>query len=460
MQSKKPGTQSIPIISSGIKTIMLQRILFTVLLFFSTALAMSQSDNKSALQKQRESLKSEIAETQKLLSQTQKTAKVNIGQLALINKKVNLQENIMSSIHNEIRKLSDNIYLSQLEINRVKRVLDTLKQEYAVSMVYAYKNSSNYTFLNFIFSSESFNDAIKRIAYLKSYRNYREQQAENILKTQAVLEQKVQELTLAKERKKDVLGEQSVEMNKLENQKSEQANIVRKLKGKQKELSAQIKAKKKQDGKLRNAISAMIKREIALAKAEKERKEKARLAALKKEEEERKKLEATAGGGNSNSGTSEEESKSFSPPSNSVLVTSEAEAKLNESFEANKGKLPWPVNGYIVYHFGTNKLPGDIEFINYGASIGTKVGEDVRAVFEGEVTLVSYIEDKQAVYIRHGQYFTIYSNLSSVSVSKGTKVRTGQIIGRAGESEEGEMGQVEFILMKETDYVDPEIWLK
>lgn len=460
MQSKKTEIQFIPIVSFGIKKIMFQKILFLFIFFFSASLAMAQVNNKSALQQQRENLKSEIAKTQKLFTATKKTARVNIGQLALINKKVNLQENIMSSIHKEIRKLSDNIYLSQLEINRIKRVLDTLKQEYAVSMVYAYKNSSNYTFLNFIFSSESFNDAIKRIAYLKSYRSYREQQAVNILKTQAMLEQKVKELTRSKERKKDVLDEQGVEMNKLEKQKSEQADIVRKLKGKQKELAAQIRAKKKQDSKLRNAIAAMIKREIALAKAEKERKEKERLAALKKKEEERRKLEASAGGSGAGSESATEETKPFSPPSNSVLVTTEAEVKLNESFEANKGKLPWPVNGYIVYHYGTNKLPGDIEFINYGASIGTKIGQDVKAVFDGEVTLVSFIADNQAVYIRHGQYFTVYSNLSSVKVSKGDQVHTGQLIGRAGESEEGDIGLVEFILMKETDYIDPEIWLK
>lgn len=440
-----------------------KRILLLLVTCFSTLLVFAQQIDTSALQRQRQNIKEEIEKTQKILNETQKTAKVNINQLALINKKVNLQENVMTNIHREIRKLSDNIYLSQLEINRMKRVLDTLKQEYAASMVYAYKNRGSYSFLNFIFASESFNDAIKRIAYLRSYRNYREVQAQNILRTQARVEEKIQALADSKERKKDVLGEQGQEVTKLEKQKAEQAEIVRQLRGKTKELSAQISAKRKQDAKLRNAIAAMIRREIARAKAEKERKEKEereRLAALKKAKEEREKKEGITATVEPDTKKEPEEPKDFKAPSNSVLVTSEAEVKLNENFEANKGKLPWPVNGYIVYQYGDNKLPGGIDYYNYGASIATKVGETVKSVFDGEVTLVSYIEDRQVVYIRHGQYFTIYSNLSSVSVSKGQKVSTGQPIGKAAISEEGDAGRVEFILMKETNYVNPETWLK
>ena len=152
----------------------------TFLLFIFKAIA-QQPEDKDALQQQREQLKREIDETEKALEETRKTAKVNIGQFSLINKKVNLQESVIDNINGEIKNLNNNIYLSQLQINKMSRILDTLKQEYANSMVYAYKNRSNYDFLNFIFSASSFNDAIKRVAYLKSYRSYREMQAENIL---------------------------------------------------------------------------------------------------------------------------------------------------------------------------------------------------------------------------------------------------------------------------------------
>src|SRR5690606_3903356 len=149
------------------------------------------------------------------------TGKASIGQHSLINKKLNLQENVVGNISGEIKTLNDNIYLSQLEINKMKRVLDTLKQEYSQSMVYAYKNRSNYDFLNFIFSANNFNDAIKRVAYLRSYRNYREKQAETILNTQAMLEQKVATLSDAKQRKSSVHNEQGKELSMLEKQKEE-----------------------------------------------------------------------------------------------------------------------------------------------------------------------------------------------------------------------------------------------
>jgi septal ring factor EnvC (AmiA/AmiB activator) len=422
----------------------------TAFLFFLIAFgAFAQQElTKDQLEKKREELKKEIQATEKALIETQKTTKVNVGQLSLINKKLNLQDNIIHNISGEIRKLSDNIYLSQLEINKIKRILDTLKVEYAKSMVYAYKNRSNYNFLNFIFSANNFNDAIKRIAYLKSYRSYREMQAENILKTQALLEDKIERLSGLKDDKKDVLSEKDKELAKLQKQKDQKATIVNQLKGRQKELSAQVRAKRKQDAKLKNAITAMIRREIERAKAEAARKEKERLAAAK------------ANNANGNEATASNNSKPRSSiPAGSVLVSSEADKALNASFEKNKGSLPWPANGYVITHFGANQYPGGIDYNNPGVSIGVKAGEPVKSVFDGEVTLVNYMDDKQVVFIKHGQYFTVYSNLASANVQRGDKVKTGQVIGKAGLNDDGN-GEVDFILMDENNNVNPESWLK
>jgi len=425
-------------------------IAFLLVLFHATA---QQPEDKNMLQKQREQLRKEIEETEKELNETKKTAKVNIGQLSLINKKVNLQENIIGNINDEIKNLNNNIYLSQLEINKMNRILDTLKDEYANSMVYAYKNRSNYDFLNFIFSASSFNDAIKRIAYLKSYRTYREMQAENILRTQAMLEDRIKILSGSKERKNAVLKEQDKAMTQLEKQQEEKKMIVNKLKGQQKELTAQVNAKRKQDAKLKNMIAAMIRREIEIAKNEAAKKEKARLAELKKNNA----ASNNTAGNNASSKAAKPEVNSR--PSGSVLVSSEADKALDASFKNNRGSLPWPVSGYIIAHFGSNKLPGGIVYDNPGVTIGAKIGEAVKAVFEGEVTLVSYIEDKQAVFIKHGKYFTVYSNLSSTNVQRGDQVKTGQVIGKAGANDEGQ-GQVDFILMQESTNVNPESWLK
>ncbi len=427
--------------------------IITAFIFFLFALSASaqQSADKDALQRQREQLKKEIEQTEKALIETRKTTKVNLGQLSLINKKMDLQGNVINNISSEIKKLNDNIYLSQLEINKIKRILDTLKVEYAKSMVYAYKNRSNYDFLNFIFSANNFNDAIKRIAYLKSYRTYREMQAENILKTQAMLEDKIEVLSGTKKQKNVVLSEQDKELDKLAKQKEEKATVVNQLKGRQKELLEQVKAKRKQDAKIKNAITAMIRREIEIAKAEAARKEKERLAELKKnkpETPEDSKEAATA-----------KTTRAAAPKSNSVLVSSEADKALNASFEKNKGSLPWPADGFVISHFGPNQYPGGIDYNNPGVSIGTKVGASVKAVFDGEVTLVSYIDNKQAVFIKHGKYFTVYSNLASAKVQRGDKVRTGEVIGTADANDEGQ-GEVDFILMKESDNVNPESWLR
>ena len=462
----------------------MSKIIITAFLFLtSVATCFAQQGDKDALQKEREKLRKDIAETEKILNETKKTATVNIGQLSLINKKLDLQGNVMNNINGEIRSLTDEIYLSQLEINKMKRVLDTLKLEYSNSMVYAYKNRSNYDFLNFIFSADNFNDAIKRITYLKSYRSYREMQADNILKTQDILENKINSLSNNKQRKSNVLDEKGKELTVLEKQKDEKASIVNELKGKQKELTSQVNAKRKQDNQLKNTIAVMIKREIEIARAEAARIEKERKAEIARLAEIKRKKEAEEAAARAKATPAEKKAvakaetpaapapkpapepiSAISPEKStgSVLVSSDADIALNASFEKNKGSLPWPVSGYVIYNFGNNPLPGGkIVYHNSGVTIGAQVGATVKAVFDGEVTLISYIEDKQAVFIKHGKYFTVYSNLGSVSVQKGSKVTTGQAIGKAGVDEEGDGGgRVDFILMQENDYVNPQLWLR
>ncbi|MBA3673559.1 MAG: hypothetical protein H0W75_01140, partial [Chitinophagaceae bacterium] len=260
----------------------MQKLLLTAavaLIFLSNAAGQT---NKSELQKQRQQLKKEIEETESILNQTKKTAKENLGQLSLINRRLDLQGNVIENITGELKFIETDIYSSQREVNKLSRILDTLKQEYAQSMVYAYKNRNSYDFLSFIFSSSSFNDAIKRVTYLKSYRTYREQQGENIARTQQLLQKRIDELSGNKKKKSNALQEKNNEVNMLEKQQVEKENLLVKLKGRQKELSAQINNKRRQDAKVRGMISEMIKKEIALArrKAEYERKEREKEAYL------------------------------------------------------------------------------------------------------------------------------------------------------------------------------------
>ena len=416
---------------------------FVGLLFLNSSNAQGTAD-KDELQKQRLQLKREIEETEKILNETRNTAKVSIGDLNTINKRINLQDNVIDNITGQLRYIENDIYKSQRDVNRLSKVLDTLKQEYAKSMVYAYKTRDNYDFLNFIFSASSFNDAIKRVTYLKSYRTYREMQGDNILRTQSLLQLRINELSGNKQKKNIVLQEKSKEMSELEKQQKEKQTIVNKLKGRQKELAAQINNKKKQDAKLKNLITIMIKREVENAR---KRAEAERLATAKANPDTK--------AGNATTKTTTRPSKTAS-----VLVSSEADRVLDASFERNRGSLPWPVSGEVLIHYGTYTIPDTkIRGENPGVTIGTQVGSSVKAVFEGEVTLVTYIEDKQAVFIKHGKYFTVYSNLSSVNVQRGQKVKTSEVIGKAGANDDGR-GEVLLILMKESNNVNPELWLR
>jgi len=253
-------------------------------------------------------------------------------------------------------------------------------------------------------------------------------------------------------KKNQVLQEKSHEMTELEKQQQVKEQIVAKLKGRQKELTAQINSKRKQDLKLKGMITAMIRREIenARKKAEADKKERDRLAALNKPK--------------TNPNTSDITTKprpvaKEAKNTSSVLVTSEADKVLDANFERNRGSLPWPVDGFIINHFGPNQLPGGIDYNNPGVSIGTKIGSGVKSVFDGEVTLVSYMDEKQVVFIKHGKYFTVYSNLASADVQRGQTVKTGQVVGKAGANDDGQ-GQVDLIIMKENNNVNPEQWLR
>ena len=274
------------------------------------------------------------------------------------------------------------------------------------------------------------------------------------MRTQQLLGQRINELSGNKQKKNIALNEKNKEMTVLEKQQAEKEKIVTKLKGRQKELSAQIINKRKQDAKLRGMITVMINREIAIArkKAEDDKKERDRLAKLNKPK--------TNTNDNTNDVAVTKPTVTRTPRKiESVLVSSEADRVLDANFERNRGSLPWPADGFILSHSGRNSLPGGVTYDNPGVSIGTTVGGSVKAIFDGEVTLVNTMDDKQVVFIKHGKYFSVYSNLSSASVQRGQGVKTGQALGRAGSNDDGQ-GEVDLIIMKESNNVNPEQWLR
>ena len=421
-------------------------ILFSFGCFYSTL-----AQNSEELKRKQSEIQQEIDDLKKSLADTRKNKKANLGQLALIQKKLRLREAAINNINQQINNIQGSINQSRNEVVRLKKELDTLKIQYEKSIVYAYKNRSNYDFLNFIFSAANFNDALKRIEYLKTYRAYREQHASTIKNTQVLLQKKISGLELTRKEKDEVLLKQQKEKLVLSEEKKEKDEFVSKLKAREKELNKELTAKAKLDRKIRDGIAAAIRRET----------EKARLAELAKRKEDAATAAKTSG-----ATATKKTDVAVTRPDASTRTKSVFEATpegeiISDNFEKNRGKLPWPIDkGEIKIHFGTYQIPNTkLKGNNPGLTLETEVGGTVKAVFDGEVSSIFDIEGSSVVLIRHGKYFTTYSNLSSVNVSRGSKVKAGQSIGRAAANGDGN-GEIEFLLMQENKNLNPESWLR
>jgi septal ring factor EnvC (AmiA/AmiB activator) len=431
---------------------------FFVLLTFAYCSAQTPAQSRGDLEKERAAIQKEIEDVKRTLDETHKNKRETLGQLALLQRRLKLRESAIQNINAQINVIQGDMNESWREILKLRRELDTLRIQYAQSIVFAYKNRSRYDFLNFIFSATSFNDAVKRIEYLKSYRAYREERAENIRRTQDLLQGKIDGLKVTRLEKDEVLKKQNKERSILEDEKKEKDAVVNKLKSQEKELKKEMIAKQKQDQKLSGAIAAAIKRARDVAIKEAKRKDaadKASAAASDKSATARPNRPAAA---TNNNAAAPDNTVAITPikTASKTVFTSDEDMHLSGNFIKNKGHLPWPVSGTVSMAFGPHEYIKGIIHNNQGVTIDVSQGAAVKAVFEGEVGSVFNVGDVQAVVIRHGQYFTTYSNLSTVSVTKGEQVKTGQIIGRVGE-----INQLEFLISDEKDHMfDPEKWLR
>ena len=372
----------------------MKRLFFLFVFVFIGAGFIYAQDDKAQMEKERQEIQQELADLQKNYNQIKGQRSATLGQLSVLKRKIQVQERYLNNINREIRYLNDDIYSSTLEIIKMRKQLDTLKAQYARSVVYAYKNRSNYDFLNFIFSATNFNDALKRITYLKSYRSYREQQVNSIIETQQQIEKRKQLQIGQMNEKKMAIQNQAKQVEVLQGQKKEKDEAVNELRSQEKELKKQIASKQKRDRDLKSAILAIVRREAK--KAEEEAKAKA------KAKESTTTTDVSAANTNTRTATPTAKPKSY-------LDLNAEDVKLNASFESNRGKLPWPVdNGVVSIHFGPyevegTKLRGD----NPGITIATpSAGMAVKSVFNGEVAGVYNMGDGMAVTIRHGKYFT------------------------------------------------------
>jgi septal ring factor EnvC (AmiA/AmiB activator) len=419
--------------------------------------AQQPTQTRAELENERAAIQKEIEGVKRSLDETHNHKRETLGQLALLQRRLKLRESAMRNINAQIDVIQGDMNQSWREILKLRSELDTLRVQYAQSIVFAYKNRSSYDFLNFIFSATNFNDAVRRIQYLKSYRAYREERAENIRRTQDLLQSKIDGLKVTRLAKDEALKKQNKERALLEDEKKEKDAVVSKLQSQEKELKKEMVAKQRQDAKLTGAINAAIKRarDMAIKEAAKRNADEKATASRNAAAERANAAKANRPDNTADVAATPATLNTLKSPAKSVF-SSEEDLHLTGDFEINKHRLPWPVSGTISMSFGRHEYIKGIYHDNAGITIDVTSGAAVKSVFKGEVQSVFSVGDVQAVMIRHGRYFTTYSNLSTVSVSKGEQVATGQILGRVGE-----IAQLEFVLSNEKgSNLDPELWLK
>jgi murein hydrolase activator len=442
--------------------------LLLIICFLSGLSAFAQT--REELQKRKQEIERELEDLTRQYAETQNNKKTSLKQLALIKKKISARQDLVNDINKEVRQLDETIYLNERDIYRLKKELDTLKVKYAKSIVFAYKNRSSYEYLNFLFSAGSFNDAVKRITYLKSYRQNRETQANAIAKSEQLLTDKVNTLSINKKERLSTLQIQSKQLMVLQDDKKEQDKVVNQLKGKEKELNAQIKEREKQRQKVLLAVNAVIRREIDEARKRDEAK---RLKAL----EDQKKAAAAskpndvvaknntpakpvkkANDNEPSTGmTSVAKDRTYSP-----LESTPEGMEMSLNFENNRGRLPWPVsNGIITIDFGVTNMEGTkLAQRSDGIEISVPIGSNVRCVADGEVVYAAEAAGELIVIVKHGKYFTGYKNLSSLNVSRDQSVKAGSVLGKSGTSIDGE-GAILFMIMNDKSVPqNPKPWLK
>lgn len=439
-------------------------------LLVATSVVLFAQNDKSKLESRKSKLQREIVQMNKELEQTKKNKSANLNQLVIINNKIKKREELIDEIESElggidqqVRQLSDTIY--KVTVN-----LSNLKSEYARIIYSTYRNRNAYNRLMFIFSSRNFNQAYKRLKYLQQYTEYRKAQVKSISDSQIALANKKLELEKRKSSKLSLKHNQERERNQLSQEKTEKDNKINSLTSQEKNLLVKLRDNEQALNKLQVAIEALIAAEIKKANEEKARKAAATASRKSNTEKSNKtKTNPKAGETSANQDIAMADKPKTAPAaksvakSNSMSVTAE-DVALTGSFAGNRGKLPSPVDrGSIVSFFGEH--PHDeyqnIKIKNNGIDILSAPGTTAKVIFEGEVSSVLFITNlNYVVIVRHGDFLTVYSNLSEVSVKKGDRLKIRQTVGTIATGQGESKARLHFELWQGTVVQNPSSWLK
>ena len=383
-----------------------------------------------------------------MLRSTKKDVKSQLDNLALINGQIADRKKYIGAIERDVQSLNGEINTLQRQLNSLQKDLKDKKKKYEASVQYMYRNKSIQEKLMFIFSAENLSQTYRRLRYVREYADFQRLQAVEIERKQKQVEAKKAELELTRAAKEKLLKESEDEKKKLEKQEKEKQTILNGLKRKQRNIQSEINKKRRTADKLNARIDRLIEEEI----------EKAR-----KRAEEQARKEGKAEGNKGKAKPDPKPAASTKPATKGTVDKfrmNTEDRQLSGSFEKNKGILPMPITGpyVIVGRYGQYAVTKNVRLDNKGIDIRGKEGAKARAVFDGEVSAIFQYNGLNNVLIRHGNYISVYCNLSTVSVTKGTKVKTRQEIGTVQKDASGNP-VLHFQLRKETAKLNPEVWL-
>ena len=426
-------------------------ILKTTLFLLCFPLLLTAQTKQKELEQRKKALLEQIKEMSALRQQQSQQHKTTVQQIEVANEKILARTRLIQINQQQANLLSKEIADNEEQMCTLKNELEYHKGEYAKIIKQSYKSKSAQNRLLFLLSSESFSQAYKRLAYMKQYVNYRKEQVTLIQTKTDKIKSLNDTLIAQRNTKNQVLEEQRQEQATLQTEKKELETLAANIRTVERSYEAQIREKQKQA----NAIDREIQRLIRLAIIEANKREKERLAALNRAKGNASKTQTSQGGMTTSTPPSASDAEV------SFVLTPESR-RVADSFEANKGNLIWPVvKGYKSQGFGVYYDPvyPELQHYNNGVTIATEKGGEARCVFEGEVSAIQSIPgSNKVVQVRHGNYITIYYNLTDVYVKKGDKVKAKEALGKIFTDSNGKT-EMKFFLYKNTTRLNPEFWI-
>ncbi len=423
-------------------------IVLTVLV--SVSLCAQSTKKIRELEKQHAALQKQISDSESLLQSTKQDVKSQLDNLAVLSGQITDRKQYIETIEKDVQVIQEEISRLKTELNTLERELAEKKKKYEKSVMYMYKNKSVQEKLMFIFSADNLSQMYRRMRYVREYADYQRRQGKEVQRKQYQVSEKQKSLLASRNAKENMLKQGEAEKLKLEAQEKERKELLSALQKKQWEIQHEIKEKRRSANRLNAEIDRLIEIEIEAARKRKE------AEARRKAEAERKQKEAQKE-------TLAENKKAEAPESKvEVYKTDNEDRRLSDVFEKNKGKLPMPITGAyaIVGHYGKYQVKGlrNVRLDNKGIDIKGKEGAQARVIFDGEVSAIFQYNGLANVLVRHGSYISVYCNLSSVLVKKGSVLKTKDVIGQVHTDATGNT-VLHFQLRKETAKLNPELWL-